>query len=238
MKKSTQSSFAARIGKAEVLYNTMKGFDDFSPGDASITLQGIRAYIDSLYELQDEHAARYNAFTSAVQTRRKLFTGDKALSRTMTMVKNYVKALYGATSDKSRNINAIAIRIRGEKPVTVANASGESSISRSEKSYGAQLVNLLYLISTLNGFGDDYAPKNHSITIDALVLLSGEIKAANDNFVLAYQALHPLVVRRQEAFIELSARVQRIKQMALAQYGSQSLEYKSIKGLDFRMGRP
>ncbi len=234
MTKTSQTSFASRIGKAETLFSSLSSFNNYNPGDESLSLNGIRALIDDLYTIQENHATRHAGFIAAVHARFNLFYGTMPLSKTMTMAKNYVAALYGKESDKTRNVNAIVTKIRGEKPVKVTTAAGESSISRSEKSFGARHVNLLYLISTLTGFGTEYAPSNPDITIEALSALAMKIKAANDEAVLAYQDFHPLVALRQEAFRELASRTMRVKKMVLAQYGSGSQEYKSVKGLDFR----
>jgi hypothetical protein len=233
MTKSIQSSFASRIGKAETLFNTINSFADYDPGDNSLMPDGIKARIDSLYALQEAHATGHSAFTAAVQQRQQLFKGAQPLGKTLTMVKSYVTAVYGKPSDKTHNVVSIITKISGEKPIRITNASGENSISRSERSYGAQHVNLVYLITTLTELGSSYSPSNPSITIPALTALAQSIKAANDAAVIAYQAYHPTVVSRQEAFAALATLTQRVKQMVLAQYGSASQEYKAIKGLRF-----
>src|SRR4051812_8423683 len=128
MKRIAQSSYAARIGKAETLFNAVKDFSGYDPGDSGLTASALGECIDNLFAIQSAHTNSHNTFGAATKFRYDLFnSGQDSLGKVGTRVKSYTAARFGKDSDKTLSVARIIVKIRGEKPARITTESGEKT---------------------------------------------------------------------------------------------------------------
>lgn len=234
MKKISQRSYASRLDRAEKMHQHLTTFVDFQPGDDDLTAAGFRLFVTNLTALHTQHQGTQYDFIEEAKERRKVFTGNPdSLNKISTSLKTYTRGKFGADSHEFKTIEKFVGNMRGHKPASVTRNSEETTISQSETSYGAQLVNFQDIVSTVGKWGAQHAPANTKLKLPSLQEYA-TIAAQRNNAVAQKYALHkPTIAGRQEGFAELSNRTTRIKDMVSSQYGTNSPEYKLIKGLNF-----
>lgn len=235
MASTSQASYAARLARAEQFYQLINNFQNYNPGLAELTPSGFQTLVTGLSETQAKHTTTHHEFSEAVRQRKNTFTlHPNSLSKTLTLVNSYVRAKNGTQSQQYIDLNGFIKKIRGVKPSPITTNSTHDSISRSEKSYGAQLQNFTDIITLLEQFGPNYEPTNVAIKIPALNILHTSATQANNAVTIKFSAYHPKINERQLGFKTLTDTTTRIKEMVKAQYGINSSEYNLIKGFDFR----
>jgi hypothetical protein len=123
--------------------------------------------------------------------------------------------------------------MRGSKPTRLTKNATEIVISNTEKSYGSQLQNFASINELLTQFGDNYTPANNKIVLENLRTQFEQAKAINNEVILKYGAFKPTIAKRQNIFKTLLDTALRIKEAVKSQYGTDSPEYKLIRGLSF-----
>jgi hypothetical protein len=234
MKTPSQASYASRLARAQQLHQFISSFQDFNPGIPELTAVGLENFIAQLNGTQAGHTSTHFAYAEAAKARKKVFaTNDYSISKSVTRINAYLKAKKGKDSQQYIAINTLLNKIRGERVVTINKESTLESISRTEKSYGSQLQNFMDILTLLTEYGGDYAPSNTSIHVSQLEVLKGEATTVNNAVTITYSAYKPKINERQEYFRQLSDTANRIKEMVKSQYGTNSVEYTMIKGLNF-----
>ncbi len=233
MGTTSQASYAARLARAEQFYQFISTFQNFDPGMPELTPIGFQNLIVQLSSTQSEHTVKHHDYAEAAKERKKVFTTNPdSIAKTLTRVNAYVRARKGKDSQQYIDVNTLVKKIRGERPVTVTINASEETISRSEKSYGSQLQNFTDVITLLQRYNGDYAPTTE-VGIPALQILQRQATSINNSTNSSYGAFKPKINERQKGFRNLNETANRIKEMVKSQYGSTSVEYNLIKGLNF-----
>lgn len=233
MTQISQTSFASRLARAEKLHTILLTFTDYDSGEGDLTAEALLTIITNLKDTQSKHATSQHQFSEAVKQRLDLYLKNPvSISKTITLVKNYVKGKYKKESQEYASIETLVNKIRGEKPVTINKNSTEETISQSEKSYGAQLTNLTDLVTLIEGF-EGYKPANANIKLPQLQTLKDQAILSNNTVTEKFAVFKPKIKERQTGFNALSDTAGRIKNMVMSQYGNNSPQYNLIKGLEF-----
>ena len=122
-------------------------------------------------------------------------------------------------------------KIRGIKVARSATTEITDTISQSERSYGTILQTFSDLISTLTIFGANYAPTNAELSVTKLTQKRDLATQINIKSIEELGALKIARESRTTKYEQLSQLCQRLKETVKAQYGTQSVEYKLVKGL-------
>ena len=239
MASFSENTFGARIANAEAISTHLKSFVGFVAPTTDTSIANYDTLIGSLKTSNSVIATQKLAYSTAVDTRAKLFfkTPD-SVEKLLSPITAVVKAKLGKTSKQATDIAALAVKIRGEKkkkgdtpPPTETEGKKKDPVSQSERSYGSITQHFADILSTLTALGTDYAPVNATVKLTALNTKLTAIKTANNSVTSTYGALKTSVDSRQTSYTDLAARTQRIKDAVKSQYGNKSTEYNLIKGL-------
>ena len=122
-------------------------------------------------------------------------------------------------------------KIRGIKVARSATTEITDTNSQSERSYGTMLQTFSDLISTLTIFGVNYSTTNAELSV---IKLTQKRDLATQINIKSIEELGALKIARESRttkYEQLSQLCQRLKETVKAQYGTQSVEYKLVKGL-------
>ena len=229
----SRASYSSRLTEGEKLIEYLNTFTGFDPGDAELTAAAFQTQTTALHTVQDEHTTKHFDYSKAALDRRKLFDKeDDSISKLLSPIRANVRGKLGGDSQQYHDIKTLILKIRGQgRRVSVTEKSTENTISRSEKSFGSQLIYFGDIITLLTKFGADYAPMNEKIKISQLQDLLTNATNATNNVSQKLAVYKPLITARRDGFKQLSATAKRIKDMILSQYGQDSTEYNLVKGL-------
>jgi len=234
MASISQASFAARIGRAQQLYQYINSFTGYTTDVPELMPAPFNDLITSLLAVQSEHTTTHHDFAEAAKNRREFFTkSQNSISKKLTLVNAYVRAKKGNTSQQYIDVNTLVKKIRGEKPTKVTINSVVTTISNSERSYGSQVQNLTNVVSLLEQYGTDYNPTNPNISLANLQTIKDQATALNNDAAVKFAAYLPKIAARVSTFKQLNETAIRIKGMVKSQFGNNSIEYNLVKGLLF-----
>lgn len=231
----SQTSYAARLAKAQQLHQFINTFQNYNPGIPELTSTGFQTLITQLNTTQSEYTTKHHIFAESSKERKKIFaTNPNSIAKSLTKVNAYVKASKGKNSQQYIDVNTLLNKIRGESPITITNSPTQETISRSERSFGSQLQNFNDVITLLKEFNTEYAPTNTELSLISLKSLHDQAQLINNSVTTNFGHYKPKINERQNGFVTLNETANRIKEMVKSQYGTTSVEYKLIRGLNFR----
>lgn len=232
MNSSSRASFSSRLTEGEKLIEYLNTFTNYTPGDAALTAAAFQTQTSALHIIQEEHTTKHFEYSNAALNRRKFFDiQNDSISKVLSPIGANIRGKLGNNSQQYHDINALVLKIRGQKRVSVTANSKEDTISHCENSYGSRLIYFGDIITLLTGFGTDYAPINAYITLVKMQDLLQQATVATAVVSQKLAVYKPLIAARQDGFKQLSATAKRIKDMVLSQYGQESTEYNLVKGL-------
>lgn len=233
MNSKSRASFSSRLTEGEKLIEYLNTFADYDPGDAALTSAAFQTQTTGLHAVEDEHTSKHSDYSQAAFDRRKLFDKEaNSISKLLSPIGANIRGRLGNDSQQYHEVRALVLKIRGQRRIKVTENSNEETVSRSEKSFGSQLIYFGDMITLLTKYGTNYAPINDKIKIANLQLLVNNATNATNNVSQKLALYKPLIKSRQDGFRQLSATAKRIKNMVLSQYGQDSTEYELVKGLN------
>jgi hypothetical protein len=233
MASSSEKSFGARLFRANSLNSYITNFAGYAPARPQETAAEFGALLGSILAANNAEALAKQTYNTAVTTRYAAFRADtNSVFKLLPNIRAAVEAQYGKNSLEFKQIDTIVKHIRETKLVRVAatDTTPETTVSRSEQSYGSTTQYFNNLISNLTQLVG-YAPSNPAIQVAGLQAFAAQINTLNTQVTTAYQVLRLARIARNEAYADLSDRAARIKAYVKAQYGTQSQEFMLIKGL-------
>lgn len=235
MKKSVSRSFATRLANAKTLHTILQSLKDYSVDDAELTVEGFAQLLGRLEGVEASHTEGHRAFDDAIVLRHDLFANSAdTLSKKATRIRFYMKSRFRNQMAVLEGANRHIDKIKGQDLVRYQAEAGEKTISRAEKSFGAQLVNFTDLITFLGTLNGSYRPANATITVEALSALRDQMADANRQATLAHGMWKQRINDRRQVFAELADVTLRIKDAIRSQYGTNSDVYAQIRDFDFR----
>lgn len=235
MASSSDSSFGAKLRKGQDILVSISGFHGYNPPRAEESVAGFTDFINSLISTNATESSLRENYKVAIDLRQAAFTRKiGSVDKLISPIKGAVESQFGKKSSEAASINAIVHKMRATKliklPTDPANPLQQTSISKSERSYGSMSQFFNDIINTLNQFSD-FNPSNDTLKIATLQNKAVQITTLNDSVMQKIQDLKATRADRIALYAELKDRVQRIKSYVKAQYGNSSTEYNLIKGI-------
>ncbi len=239
MASTTESSFGAKLRRAQDLLTYIQGFTGYAPPRTQESATGFQTLLTSIIASNTSEINAQQQYKVAVDARQAAFkTNPVSITKLLPQIKGAAEAQYGKKSTEASAINAIIKTMRASKLIISPaapstdpnNPTVEQTLSQSEKSYGSQTQYFNDLINTISQF-TGYAPSNNNIKLPQLQTFSTSITTLNTAVAQKLQPLKTARATRTASYKDLKDRVQRIKQYVKAQFGTNSNEYKLIKGI-------
>lgn len=232
MASTSEVTIGAKVANAEKISTNLKAFTGYAPPDAALTAAALDKLINSTKTKNNETVSAAHDYSSAVDTRQKLFQKDSnSLIKVMSPIGATVRSSFGKTSKEANSITAMITKIRGVKVKKGSKEPNAAFISQSERSYGNMTQNFSNMITTLEKHGAKYTPANADIKLKTLKDKLTNIIAANIAVTTTYGQLKEKRDDRSILCKQLTDITQRIKDAVKGQYGLNSTEYNLIKGL-------
>lgn len=233
MASKSEESYGARLLRANNLLSYISNFTNYAPPRAEEKVADFGNLLQVVATANATESSLKQNYNTAVTNRHKSFrTETNSIFKLLPPIRAAVEAQYGKKSTEFNQIDSIVKNIRNSKIIHIAatETTPESTISRSEQSYGSTTQYFNNLINTLTQF-HNYSPSNINIQIATLQAFATQIDSLNTQVASTYQALRSSKATRNTHYADLSDRVSRIKAYVKANYGVQSQEYTLIKGL-------
>ena len=226
----SEVTFGAKHRNAQKVGTYMANFPNFYQPDNKLMPLQFSTLVDEIGAVNISIAAAEQTYRTAISERVKAFKNEPdSIQMLISPLRDSAIVQYGKKSNQLKQIDSIISKMRGTK---ISNsATGDSSISRSEQSFGSQLKNFNDLIATLNGF-NDFAPSNPILQVENLTIRAQQISTLNQIADEALQQRKTLRDKRREVlYPDLKDRAMRIKLYVRSTYGKTSSEYLLIKDL-------
>ena len=237
MTSVTESSFGARLRRAQDLLTYISGFKKYEPPRNEESITNLTALIDSIISVNTSEAGQRENYRNIVAQRQAAFSrqGD-SVQKLLSPIKGAVEAQYGKKSPEATNLNSIIKKMRATKivkaPADPTNPANEKAVSQSERSYGSVTQFFNDIVSTVSQFGA-YNPSNEILKLTSLQTTAARLTTLNNDVAQKTQLLKTTKADRLAKYEVLRDSAQRIKAYIRAEYGIGSSEYKLIKGLKF-----
>jgi hypothetical protein len=231
MNSNTERGYGARIGNAQKLVQALESFSNYQSAKPELSIAGINQQIAAIQTLNNEVAAKKQAYSMAVENRLKVFVKNPdAIMMLLSPINANVKVIYGKNSKEASDVAHIIEKMRGNN-IMKSNDSKENTISQSYQSFHSKIQFFADLVANISAFGNNYNPVNPKISVvslkniyNAAVAASNLIVESNAKFVLTNE-------KRINAYKVLSQNGLMVKESVKAQYGIRSSEYKLIRSL-------
>ncbi len=235
MVSKTESSFGAKLRRAQDLLTYLKKFKDYNPPRSQETFAEMSTLINGIIAINATESSQYENYKVSVANRQAAFSKKSgSIEKLLSPIKGAIEAQYGKKSTESISVSAIIKKMRATKlikiPADPTKQTQEKTLSQSERSYGSITQYFNDIVNTLTQFSD-YNPSSATLKVSALQALATQLTTLNDTVAEKVQVLKTTRTSRQTQYLELKDRVQRIKSYVKAQYGNDSNEFKLIKGL-------
>jgi hypothetical protein len=235
MSSKSERGFGARLQNAQNLKTYLQGFANYNPARPEDTVAEYEKLLQQCADSNTATASTLQDYTLIVKTRSDAFTGnsESTLKKLLSPISKFVQAQYGKTSREYTSIANMIGKMRATKlikPTTETDDNTKNNVSQSELSFGSQLQNFKDLITSLKQL-PNFNPSHTLLKTENLQNIAEQITRLNQEVINKTLPLKQAREQRNNLFAELSTRTQRIKSYVSAQYGNQSIEYKSISKL-------
>ena len=235
MASSIESSYGAKLRKAQDLLTYIQSFAGYAPPRTQESVAGFTALITSISTSNTTTANSLQQYKSAVASRQNAYKGTAtSIDKLLSPIKGAVDAQFGKKSPESAAIASQIKTMRATKlvklPTDPTKTEQEKTVSQSERSHGSIVQNFNNLINTLQQFSG-FNPSNNNLKIATLQTTSAQVTTLNNTVAQRIVTLKTAQSSRAALYADLNDRVQRIKSYVKAQYGIKSNEYSLIKGI-------
>jgi len=236
MANTEAKTFGTKLRNAQDIVSYTQGFIGYAPPRTQENVASMSTLITSIVTTNNTIASTQQQYALAVTNRQNAYHGPAtSIDKLLAQIKGAVDAQYGKTSKESTSIASQVKAMRSTRliklPADPTKGTQETTISRSEQSYGAIIQSFNNIISSLQQF-TAFNPSNAAIKVTALQATAANITTLNNTVAQKIQVLKANQTTRNTLYADLKDRVQRIKAYVKSQYGVNSTEYGMIKGLN------
>ena len=232
MARVSESSFGKRLDNAQALATHIQFFANYTELNSELSVANLNSKVQELQTNNGDVAGKLQSYSISVDAKQKIFTKESnSISKIVTPVVANVRSIFGKNSKEAQNICNIITKIRGIKVAKATLSADSESVSQSERSYGTILQTFSDLIVTLETLGTNYSPANAECSTTNLKAKRDLATQINTTSIQDYGKLKIARESRSVKYDDLSKLCQRFKDTVKAQYGTQSVEYKLVKGL-------
>lgn len=233
MSTNRDNSFGAKQLRAQELSTYISQFQNYAPPRMEESVGGFMELVNQASMVNTEESQFRQVYNTAVANRENAFRRKEgSVTKLLPLIRGQVMAQYGKNSVEFNQIDAIIANIRDTRVIVKAatETTKEQTMSQSEQSYGSMtqyFANLVGNVAQLPGFN----PSNPVLQIGTLQNFVAQITQMNTEVAARLQLLYEVRNRRNAIYADLHDRVLRIKAYVKANYGTNSSEYKLIKGM-------
>ena len=232
MASISENSFGKRLDNAKALATHIQSFGNYTELNVELSLASLNGKITELSNNNTEVATKLQSYSIAVDAKQKIFTKEpNSIIKIVTPVIANVRSIFGKNSKEAQNVSNLVTKIRGIKVAKPSVGATTENMSQSERSYGTILQTFSDLIATLDTLGTNYSPANAECSATELKQKRDLASQINTNSIQEFGQLKIARESRIVKYEQLSMLCQRFKETVKAQYGTQSTEYKLVKGL-------
>ena len=232
MANISETSFGKRLENAQALATHLQEFENYTKLNAELSIANLNSKVQELLSTNTEVATKIQTYSMTIDAKQKIFLkAPNSISKIVTPVIANVRSIYGKNATETQNISNFITKIRGIKVARNSTTENTETVSQSERSYGTMLQTFSDLITTLTTFGANYAPANSECSVTELTQKRDLATQINTKSIQDFGALKIARESRTTKYEQLSQLCQRLKETVKAQYGTQSVEYKLVKGL-------
>ena len=232
MASISENSFGKRLENAQALSTNLQSFTNYSELNAELSIGNLNSKVQELLLNNAEVASKAQTYSASVNAKQNIFLKDSnSISKIVTPIIANVRSIYGKNASETENIMNLVTKIRGIKVARSSQTENTETMSQSERSYGTILQTFSDIITTLTIFGANYSPTNAECSVTKLTQKRDLATQLNTTCVQEFGALKMSRESRTTKYEQLSQLCQRLKETVKAQYGTQSVEYKLVKGL-------
>ena len=232
MASISENSFGKRLENAQALSTNLQSFANYSELNTELSIENLNSKVLELLNNNAEVASKSQTYSSSVTAKQNIFLKDSnSISKIVTPIIANVRSIYGKNATETENIMNLVTKIRGIKVARSSTTENTDTVSQSERSYGTILQTFSDIITTLTIFGTNYSPTNAECSVTKLIQKRDLATQINTTSVQEFGALKMARESRTTKYEQLSQLCQRLKETVKAQYGTQSVEYKLVKGL-------
>ena len=232
MARISETSFGKRLDNAQALATNLQEFGNYSELNAELSISNLNNKVQELLATNSDVATKIQSYSMTIDAKQKIFLkAPNSISKIITPVIANVRSIYGKNATETQNIGNLITKIRGIKVARSSSTETTDTVSQSERSYGTMLQTFSDIITTLTTFGANYSPTNSECSVTELTQKRNLATQINTKSVQDFGALKIARESRATKYEQLSQLCQRLKETVKAQYGTQSVEYKLIKGL-------
>jgi hypothetical protein len=233
MNKVSEASFGAKLFRAQSLSTYIIGFTNYSPAYTEAEPTNYAASLVAIADANNLVAATTTAYSTAIANRSKLFHKEAtSVVKIGALIRGFVAGQYGKDSVEYKQIDKQLSKLSSGKVSRTTDADGNIKLgpSQSELSFGSMTQTFANIITILESF-NNYNPSRFELQIPQLRANLSNIITANAEVVNTHSPMKVAIDNRKGLYENLSKVSQRIKEYVKGNYGTQSNEYKLIKGL-------
>ena len=228
----SETSFGKRLDNAQALATNLQEFGNYSELNAELSISNLNNKVQELLTTNSDVATKIQSYSMTIDAKQKIFlNAPNSISKIITPVIANVRSIYGKNATETQNIGNLITKIRGIKVARSSSTEPADTVSQSERSYGTMLQTFSDIITTLTTFGANYSPTNSECSVTELTQKRNLATQINTKSVQDFGAVKIARESRAKKYEQLSQLCQRLKETVKAQYGTQSVEYKLVKGL-------
>jgi len=237
MGTNSDSSFRARLARAEDLVTYISGFQNYSPPRPEENVEGMKAMIRTLFDVNALVTARQKDYSTAVDARFNAFWQEEnSVQKLIVQIRAAVEAQFGKKSTEASVVNRIIKRMR-EIKITKTSTNPETpaqkvAASRSDRKFGTMTHYFNDIVTTIENIAD-YDSTNERVKKQALKDTAVKLSYFNSEVARKDQEWNAAGDQRLLHYAELKVRADRIKAYVKGFYGMKSQEYELIKGMKF-----
>lgn len=232
MSSVSEVSFGARVANAAKIRDNVKTLSNYNPPRSTESVAEYSNLISAADAANTAISVAIDNYNASTQARQKAFrTDDNSIIKLLSPIYNTLVANYGKDSREAIHVLSKINNIRASKSIKKIGPNGDpQSISQSEQSYGSLSQLFKNLIATLGNY-DRYTPNRPELKMNALLALANSLDGLNQAVNDSLNILRDKRIIRNDLYSDLKERTIRIKAYLSAEYGTKSIEYKSISGL-------
>ena len=227
----SESSFRDRQGRALLLEDALLIFSPaFNPVDTTLNAANFQILINSVNTANGNVESSEVAYTNATQARISLV---KTIRDATTQALNFVKS-NKAWINQTKAVKINADKLRGVRPATKAVSTPDKPRGKGAQAYVELAAHLAAFNSSLVACAS-YAPPDTAITIATFTSHLNNFNAQNTAVANAAVALTNYRETRRILYFEgtnsLHKRFLAVKTAVKGQYGQNSAQYGTVKGI-------
>ena len=232
MASISETSFGKKLDNAQALATHLQSFNNYSELNTELSIANLNSKVQELLNNNADVASKLQSYSISVEAKQNIFTKQpNSIAKIVTPVVANVRSIYGKSSKEVEIVGSYITKIRGIKVAKPNVGAEQNAVSQSERSYGTMLQTFSDLIVALESLGTNYTPANSECTIVNLKQKRDLATQFNTESIQDFGQLKIARDSRTTKYEGLSELCQRLKETVKAQYGTQSVEYKLVKGL-------